>query len=83
VWVSDYFAYSIMICSSLFIILRYVTLRKSQNLTKEKNYLYYMKGTVGSIWPQSEININKKINGKTQKLATVCDIVRMALRKNT
>jgi len=23
-------------------------------------YLYYMEGTVGSIWPQVEININKK-----------------------
>ena len=24
------------------------------------NYLYYMEGTMGSIWPQAEININKK-----------------------
>jgi len=24
------------------------------------NYLYYMEGTMGSICPQAEININKK-----------------------
>jgi hypothetical protein len=42
-----------------------------------------MEGTVGSIYPQAEININKKINGKTQKLANACDIVRKALQKNT
>jgi hypothetical protein len=58
--VSNYFTYSIIICSSLFITLRYVTLRTSQNLTKDKNYLYYMEGTVGSIWHQAEINIKKK-----------------------
>jgi len=36
-----------------------------------------MEGTMGSICPQAEIN------GKTQKLANVCDIVGKALRKNT
>jgi hypothetical protein len=41
----------------------------------KKNYLYYVEGNMGSIWPQAEIN------GKTQKLANVCDIVRKALRK--
>jgi hypothetical protein len=41
--VSDYFTYSIIICRSLFITVRYVTLRTSQNLTNEKNYLYYME----------------------------------------
>jgi len=25
------------------------------------NYLYYMEGTMGSIWPQAEINVNKKL----------------------
>jgi hypothetical protein len=49
--ISDYFTYSIIICRYLFIILRYVTPRTLQKLTKEKNHLYYMKGTVGSIWP--------------------------------
>jgi hypothetical protein len=34
VTVSDYFTHSIIICRSLFITLRYVTLRTSQNLTK-------------------------------------------------
>jgi len=24
------------------------------------NYLYYMDGTMGSIWPQAKMNINKK-----------------------
>jgi hypothetical protein len=52
--------YIIIVCRSLFITLRNVTLRTSQNLTKDKNYLYYLEGTVGSIWPQAEININKK-----------------------
>jgi hypothetical protein len=46
--VSDYFTHSIIICSSLFVTVRYVTVRTSQNLTKQ-NYLYYMEGTVGSI----------------------------------
>jgi hypothetical protein len=36
-----------------------------------------MEGTIGSIWPQAEIN------GKTQKLVNVCDIVRKVLWKNT
>jgi hypothetical protein len=59
--VSDYFTHSIIICSSLFITVRYVTLRTSQNLTKQnKNYLYYIEGTVGSIWPQAEINTNEE-----------------------
>ena len=49
---------------------------------RKKKYLCNMEGTMGSILPQAEININKKINGKTQKLANVCDIVRKALRKN-
>jgi hypothetical protein len=35
-------------------------LRTSHNLTKENTYLYYMEGIMGSIWPQAEININKK-----------------------
>jgi len=39
-----------------------------------------MEGTVGSICPQVEININKKT--ERQKLANVCDIVRKALQKN-
>jgi hypothetical protein len=46
-------------------------------------HVYYIEGTMGSICPQAEIIINKKINGKIQKLANVCDIVRKALRKNT
>jgi Na+/phosphate symporter len=71
VWVSDYFTCSIIICRSLCITLRYVTLLKSQNLTKEKNYVCYLEITMGSIWPQAEININKKINGKRQKLENV------------
>jgi hypothetical protein len=49
VFVSDYFTYNIIICRALLITLRYVTLRTPRNLTKEKNYLYYMEGTVGSI----------------------------------
>jgi hypothetical protein len=40
-----------------------------------------MEGTMGSICPQAEININKKINGKTQKLANACDIVTEGLTK--
>ena len=43
VGVSDYFAYSV----PLFITIRYVTLRTSQNLTKKN--LYYMEGTMWSI----------------------------------
>jgi hypothetical protein len=55
--VSDYFTYS----TALFITLRHVTLRTSQNLTKQKkNYVYNMEGTMGPICPQVEININKK-----------------------
>jgi hypothetical protein len=68
----------------LFITLRYVTLRTSQNLAIYSIYIYiyiyYMGGTMGSIWPQAEIKKNKR---KAQKLANVCDIVRKALRKNT
>ena len=46
------------------------------------NYPYYMGGTMGSFDPSG--NKHKyKINGKTQNLANVYDIVRMALRKNT
>jgi hypothetical protein len=60
VWAYDYFTYS----TALFITLRYVTLRTSQNLTKK--YLYYMEGTMGSIWAQAEININKKLKKTTK-----------------
>jgi hypothetical protein len=56
--VSHYFTHSIIICISLFITVRYVTVRTAQNLTKQN--LYNMEGTVGSIWPQAEINTNKK-----------------------
>jgi hypothetical protein len=38
--VSDYFTYSIIICRYLFITLRYVTLRTSQNLTICILYIY-------------------------------------------
>ena len=43
-----------------------------QNMTRDRllhllrfvhfadNYLYYMEGTMGSVWPQAEIKINKK-----------------------
>jgi hypothetical protein len=31
-----------------------------QKTSQKKKNLYYMEGTVGSIWPQAEININKK-----------------------
>jgi hypothetical protein len=44
----------------LFITVGYVTLRTTQNLTKYKKYLYYMEGSMGSIWPQAEINLNKR-----------------------
>jgi hypothetical protein len=50
----------VSLCVGLCLSLYVVTLRTSQNLTKEKNYLCYMEGTMGYIWPQAEININKK-----------------------
>jgi hypothetical protein len=81
VWISDYFTYSIIICRSLFITVRYVTLRTSQNLTKEKYYQYYMEGTIGVHLTPRGNKRKQKINGRTQKLASVCDIVRMVLRK--
>jgi len=59
----------------LAIMLRSARHRTSQ---KKKNYLYYMEGTMGSICAPGE-----KINGTTQKLANVCDVVREGLRKNT
>jgi len=39
-----------------------IMLRSAHHTTsqREKKYLYYMEGTVGSICPQAEININKK-----------------------
>jgi hypothetical protein len=54
---------SVALCLSL-----YVMLRSARHRTSQKNKLYYMEGTVGSIWPycggqfwpQAEININKK-----------------------
>jgi hypothetical protein len=48
---------SVALCLSLYVMLRTARHRTSQ---KEKKNLYYMEGTVGSIWPQAEININKK-----------------------
>ena len=41
----------------LAIMLRSARHRTSQ---KKKNYLYYMEGTMGSVCPQAEINVNKK-----------------------
>jgi hypothetical protein len=83
VWVSDYFicTSSIIICRYLFITLSYVTLRTSQNLTKEKK-LSMLHGRYCGVHLTPSRNKHKwKIKGKTQKLANVCDIVRNALRK--
>ena len=48
----DYFNGENMARDRFFHILRF--------LHAADNYLYNMEGTVGSIWPQAEININKK-----------------------
>jgi hypothetical protein len=45
------------LCLSPYIMLRSARHRTSQ---KNKNDLYNLEGTMGSIWLEAEININKK-----------------------
>jgi hypothetical protein len=51
---------SVGICLSLYIMSRSARRRTSQ-------YIFYMGGTVVSIWPQAEIKINKRKDTKTSE----------------
>jgi hypothetical protein len=79
--VSDYFICSIIICR--FCLLLYVMLRSARHRSSEKKKkLSISNGRYCGVHLTPSGNKNKnKINGKIQKLANGCDIVRKALRK--